>query len=263
MAHMTKVNGTAYDIVGGLTKVNGTDYDIIKGKTKVGGTDYDIEFASGFTWNGWNNATWQDIVNLVQAKKDGIIDSFPDDVVVGQKKLLQLLSSSSPWSAGQWYAYLVAIGTNSLYFQWQTTTPSSTVINASGLPSVVSKINTLNAISGATAIDNNMKSRGTYWQVYYSYSWHRLTPATGRFFLPTVKWWNPGTSTNAGGQEPGGDIKLTIPQQVGSTSYNFLIPSTGSGQNSVYYGKSASTTSISTHSTLSLYLFPCFEIVGT
>lgn len=261
MAHMTKVNGTAYEIVGGSTKVNGTDYDIIKGKTKVGGTNYDIEFdTNSFTWNGWNNATWQDIVSLVQAKKDGVIDSFPDDVVVGQKKLLQLLSSSSPWYAGQWYAYLVAIDTNSLYFQWQITDNPAARRKASDLPKVVSQINTLNAISGATAIDNNIKSRQTGWYVYYSYSWHRLVPNAGRFFLPTARWW--GVYTSAGGQEPDADIQLTIPQQVGSTQYNFLIPSSGSSDD-VYYGVSAYNTRVGRQSGISAYLFPCFEIVGT
>lgn len=260
MAHMTKVNGTAYEIVGGSTKVNGTDYDIIKGKTKVGGTDYDIEFdTNSFTWNGWNNATWQDIVSLVQAKKDGVIDSFPDDVVVGQKKLLQLLSSSSPWYAGWWYAYLIAIDTNSLYFQWQITNANSIIMKASGLPGVVSQINTLNAISGATAIDNNIKSRQTVWNVYYNYSNHILTPNEGRFFLPTVKWWNP----SYGRQEPKADIQLTIPKQVGGTNYNFLMPSTSGGMDSVYYGVSASYTYINDSSTVRGYLFPCFEIVGT
>lgn len=259
MAHKTKVNGTAYEILGGSTKVNGTNYDIIKGKTKVGGTNYDIEFDTGFTWNGWNNATWQDIVSLVQAKKDGVIDSFPDDVVVGQKKLLKLLSSSSPWYAGQWYAHLVAIDTNSLYFQWQITGgPGSIVMKASGLPSVVSQINTLNAISGATVIDNNIKSRQTVWNVYYNYSNHTLTPNAGRFFLPTVRWWNAFM-----GREPLPDIQLTIPQQVGGTQYQFLIPSTSGGMDSVYFGISAWQTSIKDGSGFRGYLFPCFEIVGT
>lgn len=261
MAHMTKVNGTAYEIVGGSTKVNGTDYDIIKGKTKVGGADYDIEFdTNDFTWNGWNNATWQDIVSLVQAKKDGVIDSFPDDVVVGQKKQLQLLSASSPWRAGWWYAYLVAIDTNSLYFQWQITGNPAVQRKSSGLPSVVSQIDTLNA-SGATAIDNNIKSRQTVWIVNYNYDWHTLRPNAGRFFLPTARWWGV-YSTNAGGQEPDADIQLTIPQQAGSTSYNFLIPSSGN-MDAVYYGVSAYNARVGQQSGISAYLFPCFEIVGT
>lgn len=117
MAHITKVNGTAYEIVGGSTKVNGTDYDIIKGKTKVGGTDYDIEFDTGFTWNGWNNATWQDIVNLCKAKQDGVIDSFPADVVPGKSKNFGLYMKSGnthnmPTTTTYYTAYIVRVNNN-------------------------------------------------------------------------------------------------------------------------------------------------------
>ena len=45
MAHKTLVNGTAYDITGGMTLVEGTSYSIKGGKTLIGGTEYDISFA--------------------------------------------------------------------------------------------------------------------------------------------------------------------------------------------------------------------------
>ena len=36
MAHKTLVNGTAYDITGGMTLVEGTSYSIKGGKTLIG-----------------------------------------------------------------------------------------------------------------------------------------------------------------------------------------------------------------------------------
>ena len=45
MAHKTLVNGTAYDITGGMTLVEGTSYSIKGGKTLMGGTLYDFSFA--------------------------------------------------------------------------------------------------------------------------------------------------------------------------------------------------------------------------
>ena len=44
MAHITLMNGTAYEINGGNTLVSGTAYSIDKGKTLVGGTAYEIGF---------------------------------------------------------------------------------------------------------------------------------------------------------------------------------------------------------------------------
>lgn len=91
MAHMTKVNGTAYEIVGGSTKVNGTDYDIIKGKTKVGGTNYDIEFDSGeWVWPGWDNATWYDVNKMCVEVSNGNLPTWPDDVITGATKMISM-----------------------------------------------------------------------------------------------------------------------------------------------------------------------------
>lgn len=91
MAHMTKVNGTAYEIVGGSTKVNGTNYDIIKGKTKVGGTNYDIEFDSGeWKWPGWDNATWYDVNKMCVEVENGNLPTWPDDVVTGATKMISM-----------------------------------------------------------------------------------------------------------------------------------------------------------------------------
>ena len=44
MAHKTLVNGTAYDMGGGVTLVSGTSYHIKNGKVLIGGTAYDISF---------------------------------------------------------------------------------------------------------------------------------------------------------------------------------------------------------------------------
>lgn len=44
MAGRTLINGTGYQIKGGLTLVNGTGYAIKKGRTLVNGTGYDISF---------------------------------------------------------------------------------------------------------------------------------------------------------------------------------------------------------------------------
>ena len=44
MAHKTRVNGTIYEVKGGMCLVNGTSYDIKKGRTLIGGTGYDITF---------------------------------------------------------------------------------------------------------------------------------------------------------------------------------------------------------------------------
>ena len=44
MAHKTRINGTAYDIVGGMTRVNGTSYSVKNGKVLINGTGYDISF---------------------------------------------------------------------------------------------------------------------------------------------------------------------------------------------------------------------------
>lgn len=44
MAHKTLVNGTAYDMGGGVTLVSGTSYSIKNGKVLIGGTAYDISF---------------------------------------------------------------------------------------------------------------------------------------------------------------------------------------------------------------------------
>ena len=119
MAHMTKVNGTAYEIVGGSTKVNGTDYDIIKGKTKVGGTDYDIEFNTtpSYYWVGWNSATWNQVYDLCRAKQNGEIDSFPADVVPGKSKYFGLYMKSDnthgmPTTTTYYPAYIVRVDNN-------------------------------------------------------------------------------------------------------------------------------------------------------
>lgn len=91
MAHMTKVNGTAYEIVGGSIKVNGTDYDIIKGKTKVGGADYDIEFDTGeWVWPGWDNATWYDVNKMCVEITNGNLPTWPDDVITGATKMISM-----------------------------------------------------------------------------------------------------------------------------------------------------------------------------
>lgn len=42
MASKTRVNGTAYDIKGGMTRINGTAYSIKSGMTRVNGTAYTI-----------------------------------------------------------------------------------------------------------------------------------------------------------------------------------------------------------------------------
>ena len=44
MAHKTLVNGTAYEITGGVTLVAGVSYSIKNGKALIGGTAYDISF---------------------------------------------------------------------------------------------------------------------------------------------------------------------------------------------------------------------------
>ena len=44
MGQTTKINGTAYDIIGGRTLIGGTGYNIKKGRTLIGGTGYDINF---------------------------------------------------------------------------------------------------------------------------------------------------------------------------------------------------------------------------
>ena len=188
MAHMTKVNGTAYEIVGGSTKVNGTDYDIIKGKTKVGGTDYDIEFdTNSFNWVGWNNATWQDIVNLCKAKRDGVIDSFPSDVYVQRGKYLAMLKSTSSYTAGSYYAYLVRVKENSLVFLWyMPKTPSSW----KDFSSPIGYIQSLNDTTALTEIDDAMIIRPQHIIYYRSGGWNasRTLPA-GRFFCPRLGEW--------------------------------------------------------------------------
>lgn len=65
MAHITKVNGTAYEISGGKTLINGTAYGIAGGRTLVGGTGYDISFLFSFTIDGIEyqakpGMTWND-----------------------------------------------------------------------------------------------------------------------------------------------------------------------------------------------------------
>lgn len=44
MAHKTLINGTSYEITGGMAMVEGTGYSIQGGKTMVDGTVYDISF---------------------------------------------------------------------------------------------------------------------------------------------------------------------------------------------------------------------------
>ena len=46
MAHKTLIEGTTYDLAGGMTLVGGTAYEIAGGKTLVEGTAYDIPFSS-------------------------------------------------------------------------------------------------------------------------------------------------------------------------------------------------------------------------
>ena len=49
MGHFTKIDGTAYEIIGGKTKIGGTIYDVAGGKTKIGGTGYSINFGKPLT----------------------------------------------------------------------------------------------------------------------------------------------------------------------------------------------------------------------
>ena len=44
MAHKTLIDGTAYDIGGGVTLVEGTSYSVKNGKVLIDGTEYDISF---------------------------------------------------------------------------------------------------------------------------------------------------------------------------------------------------------------------------
>ena len=56
MAHKTLINGTAYNINGGLSMVEGTSYSVKNGKVLIDGTEYDINFLlpPGFfdLWSG-------------------------------------------------------------------------------------------------------------------------------------------------------------------------------------------------------------------
>ena len=61
MAHITKVNGTAYEISGGKTKVNGTAYGIAGGRTKVGGTGYDISFGTPLSTLAVGNSVYMNV----------------------------------------------------------------------------------------------------------------------------------------------------------------------------------------------------------
>lgn len=118
MAHKTKVNGTAYDIVGGLTKVNGTDYNIIKGKTKVGGTNYDIQFEEEWEWPGWANATWYDLNRVCVEIQNGNLSNFPSDINtnINRTKTVSLYIPSSntyglPSGYQDFTAHLVRVDT--------------------------------------------------------------------------------------------------------------------------------------------------------
>ena len=52
MAHKTLINGTKYDVSGGICKVSGTGYNVKGGKTLVGGTLRNITF--DVTWAKYN-----------------------------------------------------------------------------------------------------------------------------------------------------------------------------------------------------------------
>lgn len=52
MAHITQIDGTAYEIGGGKTLVDGTEYSIGSGKTLAEGTEYDVGFIKYLTITG-------------------------------------------------------------------------------------------------------------------------------------------------------------------------------------------------------------------
>lgn len=45
-----------------------------------------------FDWIGWDNATWEDIYNMCQAKQEGYLTEYPSDVVLGATKTTTLTS---------------------------------------------------------------------------------------------------------------------------------------------------------------------------
>lgn len=106
----TLINGTAYTIDHGNTMVNSTQYVIDHGNTLIAGVQYRIDFAKPYSiedWPGWSNATWEDINNLCYAKKRGYINSWPNDVAVGNTKSVTLNYSAS--SQDTLTAYLIGI----------------------------------------------------------------------------------------------------------------------------------------------------------
>lgn len=269
MAHITKVNGTAYEILGGSTKVNGTNYDIIKGKTKVNGTNYDIDFTPPYVWVGWDNATWADVVELVEAKRDGLIRSFPSDIVVGISKPLKLEKNVRPsgyssgiWSNGTWNAYLIGIGTNSLTFQWQITTYTSMRWdNTYDKP--YTYLNLLNKATGTTTIDSAMKKQSSFYAYYYDgYSNSRNFPA-GRFFIPRIKMWK-GYSSVSEYYSPSYTKNIYTIPVLASGYYWFGTLSGSTTSKYIFIVKTGTETkALASQADANSYLFPCFEIVGT
>lgn len=267
MAHITKVNGTAYEILGGSTKVNGTDYDIIKGKTKVGGTNYDIDFTPPYTWIGWDNATWADVVELVEAKRDGLIHSFPSDIVVGISKPLKLEKNVRPqgyssgiWSSGTWKAYLIGIGTNSLTFQWQTTY-SMRWDDTYNKPYTYLQL--LNNATGTTTIDSAMKKQSSFYAYYYTGSSKNRRFPAGRFFIPRIKMWKGYSSVSEQSSPSYTNNIYTIPV-LASGYYWFGTLSGSTTSNYIFRVKTGTeTTANASYADSNYYLFPCFEIIGT
>lgn len=91
----TLINGTAYTINHGNTLINNTQYTINSGLTLINGTSYTINLSSSasFEWVGWSNATWEDLNNLCYAKKTGLIDAWPNDIILGNTKNCSLSTS--------------------------------------------------------------------------------------------------------------------------------------------------------------------------
>lgn len=44
MAHKARINGTAYEVMGGMARTSGVSYSVKGGKVRIGGTVYDISF---------------------------------------------------------------------------------------------------------------------------------------------------------------------------------------------------------------------------
>ena len=114
MAHITKVNGTAYEISGGKTKINGTGYGIAGGKTRVNGTGYDISFAppiaSKFADNDWATIIWACQNNAVPSA--WAVGDSKDMTINGQNYKINIIGKNHD-------TYSDGSGTAPLTFQMQ------------------------------------------------------------------------------------------------------------------------------------------------